>query len=137
MNLKEEFVFLVKKAKENEKKAGRRLTNQQIGEKLNVGGTYISGLLGGSKDVSKKHVEDFKSHFKDQIAGVVPTVPFAADDPENIERAQIVSLQRHLAWIMSEVSSLKGKPRSYEDCLTDIEKSTTEELVNLRRSGRK
>jgi hypothetical protein len=93
MNLKEEFAFLVKTVKDNVKGAGKKITNEEIAERLSIGRTYLSGLLGGSKDVTKKHIEDFKSHFRDELAGIVrPSLP---GDTINRERALIkVLLQR-------------------------------------------
>lgn len=89
MNLKEEFVLLVKTAKNNVRKRGGRLTNAQIGEKLSVGGTYISGLLGGSKEVTKKHLQDFKSHFGREL---LESTGIAPGDKLNPERAIMLAL---------------------------------------------
>lgn len=89
MKLRDEFVQLVKIAKASAKASGRRLTNEMIGEKLSVGGTYISGLIGGSKEVTRKHVEDFKPHFRSELlsAGLPPP-----NDPMNAERALMLAM---------------------------------------------
>jgi hypothetical protein len=63
--------------------------------------------------------------------------PFDTDDPINPDRAVIAALKRRLALLTSMVYDLKGMPRSYEECLLDIEDDTTVILTDLRRSGRK
>lgn len=100
MNLNEEFALLVKKAKDNYKKAKRKLTNEEIGGRLGVGGTYVSGMIGGSKKVTRKHINDFEAHFKSELNGVVAPAP--PGDPLNRERAMLKVLWQEVAKLKAE-----------------------------------
>jgi len=100
MNLKEEYNSLVKTVKQNIKKAGGKITNEEMAEKLNISRTYLSGLLGGSKDVTKKHIDDFKSHYRDELEGIVK--PSKPGSIVNRERALIKMLYQRLAKLEAE-----------------------------------
>jgi len=69
--------------------------------------------------------------------GEMIKAPFNADDPVNMERAQIIALQKEVAMLKSMVYEIAGKTRSYEECFDDIENGTIVALDDLRRSGRK
>lgn len=122
MELQKEFVLLVKSAKENYKKAGRRLTNEEIGDRLSIGGTYVSGMMGGSKKVTQKHIEDFKSHFKQELNGLVKPAP--PGDPINRERAMIKVLYQEVAKLKADKLGV-----SVKEILDEFDRDT---MIGLR-----
>lgn len=117
MNLKEEYNSLVKTVKTSVKKAGGKITNEEMAERLNISRTYLSGLLGGSKEVTKKHIDDFKSHYRDELGGIVK--PSEPGDSVNRERALIKVLMHRVAKLEAE---RLGMP--VELVLAELEKDT-------------
>jgi len=117
MNLKEEYNSLVKTVKNAVKLAGGKITNEEMAERLNISRTYLSGLLGGSKEITKKHIDDFKSHFRDELAGIIR--PSGPGDVVNRERALIKVLMDRVAKLEAE---RLGMP--VESVLVELEKDT-------------
>lgn len=117
MELKEQFNELVKSVKIKAKEKGKKITNEEIADKMSIGRTYLSGLLGGSKEVTKKHIEDFKSHFQNELQGIEKPAP--AGDKLNRERAIIKVLMHRVAKLEAERLGMPVK-----DVLAELEKDT-------------
>lgn len=123
MNLKEEYNSLVETVKMSVKKSGGKITNEEIAARLSISRTYLSGLLGGSKEVTKKHIDDFKSHFRDEIKGVyIPQI----DDNLNPERALMLALLQDYAEWKAEVTGV-----SFEDVKKGVQKKANLILDDL------
>ncbi|ASZ14539.1 hypothetical protein KTO58_01130 [Chitinophaga pendula] len=89
MNNKDTLNELVNTVKAWAKSQGQRLTVDDIAGRMHITRTYLSGLLGGSKEVTKKHVLDFRSHFKQELllaAGI------ESNDKISRERALLLAL---------------------------------------------
>jgi transcriptional regulator with XRE-family HTH domain len=129
MNLKEEYNSLVKTVKNTVKERGGKITNEEMAERLNISRTYLSGLLGGSKEVTKKHIDDFKSHYRDELAGVIR--PSEAGDAVNRERALIKVLLHRVAKLEAE---RLGMP--VETVLAELEKDTMIAWRDLEKGKR-
>lgn len=126
MDLKEQYNDLVKTVKRNMLAQGQKITNGELAKRLGLSRTYFSGLLGGSKEVSKKHISDFKSHFRDELIGMIR--PNRSEDDFNLERAFLKVLGHRLAKVEAMVTN-----RPLQDILKEIEQDTILVLHELER----
>lgn len=101
MNLKEQFRALVESVKKRAKERGDKIRNEEIASRLGITRTYLSDLLGEpGKEVSAKHVEDFKAHFREELHGAMLT---PKDKKITPERALVLAmLQDYAEWKAAE-----------------------------------
>lgn len=118
MKHKEDFKKLVETVKNRAKENGKRLLNEEIAGRLGISRTYLSDLIGvPGKDVTLKHIEDFRAHFREELTGVIK--PSEAGDVINRERALIKVLMHRVAKLEAERLGI-----SMNDVLDELEKDT-------------
>lgn len=101
----------------------------ELAKKMDVTTGNVSEVLNGKRAVSNSFFEKFC-----EVYGLDGNFSlYNPDDPENWERAKLIALERRLAQFMSMVYEIKGKPRTYEECLDDIDADTEMTLADLRR----
>jgi len=129
MKNKEQLQKLVETAKINAKVGGVKLRNEDIAKRMGITRTYLSDLLGEpGKDVTSKHVEDFKAHFKDELGGIIK--PSGPSNELNRERALIRVLMQRVAKLESE---RLGIP--VEKVLKELEQDTMIAWKDLENEG--
>lgn len=89
MDFKTELQSLVKLVKDNAKKNGAPVKNEEIAKRMGVSRTYFSDLLGANAEVTEKHVALFKEKFKQEIGEITR---HSADKRRNPERAMLLAL---------------------------------------------
>lgn len=121
MKHKEEYKKLVEIVKNRAKENGKKIRNEDIATKLGISRTYLSDLIGlPGKDVTPKHIEDFKAHFREELSGAAESnKPALPGDSGNRERALIKVLMHRVAKL--EADRL-GMP--VEAVLAELEKDT-------------
>jgi transcriptional regulator with XRE-family HTH domain len=119
------------------KKLNLRFPNREIAEKTGYKSGIISEYLNSKKLASEKFLREFSEAFGINYDTTFTISPFSPDDDFNWERAAIKALTHQLAKAMSKIAELSGGKRPVEDCLQDIEQSTTLILNDLRRSSKK
>ncbi len=73
--LREELTAIVHLAQRNYKRRSgdkAKLTIDSISQIVGVGRTYISGMLGGTKKVTQKNIDDFRTKLRDYILPMSP-----------------------------------------------------------------
>lgn len=100
MDFKKELKKLVTIVKDNAKKAGQKVTNEQIAERMGYSRTYFSTLTGKTGKVEKEHIDNFKAHFHLELEGIVK--PSTPGDALNRERALVKMLYQRVAKLESE-----------------------------------
>lgn len=74
MNFKETYQTLVQKIQNHYKENGKKITKEQIAQKLGISRTYFSALNGGSEEVKQYHIDDLRLKFKDILEGNTPPI---------------------------------------------------------------
>lgn len=124
MNCKEEYRNLVERVKRAAKLKGEKLRNEDIATRLGITRTYLSDLVGvPGKEVTNKHIEDFKAHFRQELSGAyTPKI----NDEMNPERAlYLAMLQDYTEW-KAEVT---GQP--FETVKAGLKKKASLILTDL------
>jgi len=126
MDFKKELKSLVETVKNNYKKAGKKITNEEIAARLGYNRSYFSTLTTGSVKVEKEHIDNFKAHFQSELAGVIK--PSRPGDKSNRERAMIrviwqrVAKQEALRLGVSVKEALDGMEDDTMIALSDLER---------------
>lgn len=89
MDFKTELKSLVKLVKNNAKKSGEPLKNEQIATKLGISRTHLSDLLGTYGEVTEKHIALFKEKFRQEMSEVTRQ---NIDKRRNPERSMLLAL---------------------------------------------
>jgi len=87
MDFKKELKKLIEIVKEHSRAAGSKLTNEQIAKRLGYERPYLSQLIGPRGVVNESHILVFKSKFKDELKGIIPT----PGDPTNADTALLLA----------------------------------------------
>lgn len=95
MDFKKELKNLVLSVKENVKKGGGKITNEDIATRLGYNRSYFSTLMGPNGKVEKEHIDNFNAHFQKEIAGIIK--PSRPGDELNRERAMIKVMYQRVA----------------------------------------
>jgi hypothetical protein len=118
MEYKKEFIQLVELVKKNAKEEGVRLRNEDIAIRMDKTRTYLSDLLSvPGKQVTKKHIDDFRIRFADELKGIFK--PSAPDNEMNRERAMLKTYRLRIAKLEAMVYN-----KSLEECLKDLDRDT-------------
>lgn len=118
MEYKKEFIQLVEMVKKNAKADGIRLRNEDIATRMDKTRTYLSDLLSvPGKQVTKKHIDDFKLRFADELKGIFKPSP--PNDKLNRERAMLKAYRLRIAKLEAIVYN-----KSLEECLSDLDRDT-------------
>jgi organic radical activating enzyme len=118
MEYKKEFIQLVELVKKNAKAEGVRLRNEDIATRMDKTRTYLSDLLSTpGKQVTKKHIDDFKLRFAEELKRVFK--PSAPADKLNRERAMLKAYRLRIAKLEAIVYN-----KSLEECLNDLDRDT-------------
>jgi len=127
MDFKNELRELVEIVKLNSKKAGGKLTNEEIAKRLGYSRPYFSTLIGTAGKVEKDHIDNFKSRFRDELEGkfIKPSLP---GDVLNRERALIKVLFHRV--VKLEAQRL-GMPE--DKVIAEMERDTNIALADLEQ----
>lgn len=118
MEYKKQFIELVEQVKKNAKSEGIKLSHQEIADRLDKTRTYLSDLLSiPGKEVTKKHVNDFRLRFADELKGVFKPSP--PGDLLNRERGMLKAYRLRIAKLEAIVYN-----KSLEECLKDLDRDT-------------
>lgn len=122
MELREEYNLLVETVKKYYREAKRKITIEEMAARLGYTRTYMSGLIGGSKELTTKHLEDFRLRFREELSGVIPE----PGDKMNPERSLLVALLDEVATMKSEKEGI-----SYAEAKNQLKKKASLILQNL------
>ena len=113
MDYKEELKALVELVKRNSKRRKEKITQGDIAEKYGVTRTYLSDLISGKREVTKKHVDDFKLKLRDQLFDITPEMAL-------------------LNVLMEDYAEYKSKntTSSKEDIIKDIQNKANSKLAD-------
>lgn len=118
MEYKKQFIELVEQVKKNAKAEGIKLKHEDIAARMDKTRTYLSDLLGiPGKQVTKKHIDDFKLRFADELKGVFK--PSAAGDYNNRERGMLKAYRLRIAKLEAIVYN-----KTLKECLDDLDRDT-------------
>lgn len=125
MDYKKELKKLVETVKANAKASGKKLSNEEIAQRIDKTRTYLSDLLNpDGPNVSESLIALFKQKFYYELQGA--TIPGKPKDPNNLVRAYVKTIVQRQADFEARVTG-----RRREDILAEIERETIENLKEL------
>lgn len=118
MEYKKQFIELVNQVKKNAKAEGVKLNNQDIAARMDKTRTYLSDLLSiPGKEVTQKHINDFKLRFADELKSIFKPSP--QGDLFNRERGMLKAYRLRIAKLEAIVYN-----KTLEECLNDLDRDT-------------